>query len=75
MPDGFGVLNIPADVSNTQKLTCSWTTLVKTQFHMISLSFRIQRLQESAVPPHTMKPIKDNISQLEQMAPPGTHNN
>ncbi|XP_048051534.1 uncharacterized protein mslnb isoform X1 [Megalobrama amblycephala] len=31
----------------------------------------VQRLQESAVPPHMMQPIKDNIDQLEQMAPAG----
>ncbi|XP_051764545.1 uncharacterized protein mslnb isoform X3 [Ctenopharyngodon idella] len=31
----------------------------------------VQKLQESAVPPHMMQPIKNNINQLEQMAPPG----
>ncbi|XP_050950981.1 uncharacterized protein mslnb isoform X2 [Labeo rohita] len=31
----------------------------------------VQRLQESVLPPHMMQPIKDYMSQLEQMAPPG----
>ncbi|XP_067298496.1 uncharacterized protein mslnb [Pseudorasbora parva] len=31
----------------------------------------VQRLQEAVVPPHMMQPVKDNVNQLEEMAPPG----